>query len=213
MTPNFSQAVDRVFAHVLELLERISRGQPVSAQEERRRIRFWIDDAEANLGLTAEWQLAKYGLVAWVDEVLIEAPWPDKNWWIENTLEWELFSTHEAYEQFYVRANEAATLTNKDALEVFFICVVLGFRGLYRDPSGAVRASQLQLPPDLSIWTKQSSIAIRTGQGRPPLNESGEPGAGAPPLDGKFQLIGAALVTTILAAAAIVLAVFVSNRS
>ena len=50
-------------------------------------------------------------------------------------------------------------------------------------------------------------------QGRPPLNESGEPGAGAPPLDGKFQLIGAALVTTILAAAAIVLAVFVSNRS
>ncbi|MFM2093705.1 MAG: hypothetical protein RIS70_829 [Planctomycetota bacterium] len=208
MTPNFSQAVDRVFAHVLDLLDRIGKGQPVVAQEERRKIRLWFDEAEASLGPTREWQLAKYALVAWVDEVLIESPWQGKNWWVENTMEWELFSTHDAYEQFYVRGNEAATLSNKDALEVFFICVVLGFRGLYRDPSGAMRAAQLQLPADLAIWTKQTSISIRAGQGRPALSESGEPGSGAAPLDGKFQFIGAALVTTIVAAAAIVLAVF-----
>jgi type VI secretion system protein ImpK len=208
MTPNFSQAVDRVFGHVLDLLDRISRSQNVVAQDERRRIRFWIDDAEASLGPTAEWLAAKYALVAWVDEVLIEAPWPGRSWWVDNTLEWELFNTHDAYEQFYVRAADAATMTNKDALETFFICVVLGFRGLYRDASGAVRASQLQLPADLAAWTKQTSISVRVGQGRPVLADSGEPGAGAPPLDGKYQLIGAALVTLILGAALAVILVF-----
>ena len=103
MTPKFSEAVDNLFLHVLRLLERIDRGEPANAKDERQHIRGWIDQAEAILGQSPDWQLAKYALVAWVDEVLIEADWEGRNWWNENALEKELFSTRLAFDQFYIK--------------------------------------------------------------------------------------------------------------
>ncbi len=60
MTPEFASAADPVFLHVLELLERIGRGEDPPAAEERGRIRGWIDQAEARLGQREDWMLAKY---------------------------------------------------------------------------------------------------------------------------------------------------------
>ncbi|HEX4149103.1 MAG TPA: DotU family type IV/VI secretion system protein, partial [Pirellulales bacterium] len=113
----------------------------------------------------------------------------------------ELFNTRLANEQFYLKAKDASLLPGRDALEVFYVCVVLGFRGLYRDPMvAAVLAEPRGLPVDLETWAKQTSLAIRLGQGRPPLNEGGAPGAGAPPLSGQSQVVWSSLVAAILAA-------------
>ena len=137
MSPKFTTAVDLVFLHVLGLLERIGEGENPSPQDERVRIRSWLDHAEAQLGRAPDWQFAKYALVAWIDEMLIvEAPWKDRDWWNENKLEWEVFQTNDRYQLFYKKAKEAFALPQKDALEMFYVCVVLGFRGLYRDPRG-----------------------------------------------------------------------------
>jgi len=200
MTPKFAQAIDRIYLHVLGLLERMERNEPIDASEQRAHIRSWLDRAEAMLGQTTDWQLAKYALVAWIDDVLIEAPWEGRKWWEENALEVEYFNTRDAYTAFYAKATDASMLTHKDALEVFYICVVLGFRGMYRDPSVAVMAEQLRLPADLGTWAKQVSTAIRLRQGRPPITEAGSPGEGAVPLEGKFQLVGSTLIGVILAA-------------
>ena len=75
MTPEFAKAVDPVFLYVLNLLERINQGEPVSAEDERSEILKGLDRADAQLGHRDDWQLAKYALVSWIDEVLIEAPW------------------------------------------------------------------------------------------------------------------------------------------
>ena len=40
-------------------------------KEEKLRIRGWIDQAEAQLGPGKDWELAKYGLVSWIDEMMI----------------------------------------------------------------------------------------------------------------------------------------------
>ncbi len=199
MTPKFAQAVDPILLHVLELLERIARDEKPVAQEERLRIRALIDQAGAVVGAGNEWDLARYALVAWIDEVLVETPWDGRDWWSNNVLEVELFNTRECFEQFYVRAQEASTLTRRDALEVYYVCVVLGFRGLYRDPQEAGFFIQSHgLPAELETWAKQASLAIRLGQGRPGLPVPRRQIAGAPPLKSRpwaaWSWIAAALL-------------------
>lgn len=201
MSPEFAKAVDPVFLHVLNLLERIGRGENPNVQTERLRIRGWLDQAEGHLGQRPDWQLAKYALVSWIDEVLLEAPWDGHDWWNENVLEVELFNSRLANEQFYVHAKEASALAQRDALEVFYVCVVLGFRGLYRDPDVAASLTEaMELPPDLETWAKQTALAIRLGQGRPRIADTEEVGSGAPPLDGRTRLVWSSLAGVILAA-------------
>ena len=207
MTPQFAKAVDPIFLHVFGLLEKIANNESPSAEDERLRIRGWLDQAEGILGHSQDWQLAKYAIVSWIDEVLIETDWPGRDWWNENVLEVELFNTRLANEQFYTRSKEASALPKRDALEVFYVCVVLGFRGLYRDPVvAAALAEPRGLPKNLEAWAKQTSLAIRLAQGRPPLAEGGVPGPGAPPLDGQSLLVWSGLAGAVLAAFTVICA-------
>jgi type VI secretion system protein ImpK len=213
MRPEFSKAVDPVFSHVLALLERIERGDSLSVDDERVRISSRLEKAESLLGQGPDWQLAKYALVSWIDDVLIDAEWSGRDWWRENALEVAMFNSRLRQNSFYVKAREAASLPKKDALEVFYLCVVLGFRGLYRDPMAAeALAEPLQLPVNLDTWAKQTAMAIQLGQGRPSISIAQEPIQGAPPLEGPTMLIWAAFSAVILAAfIAIFVYLFVLN--
>jgi len=207
MTPKFAQAIDPVMLHVLGLLDRISREERPSAPDERLRIRTLIDQAEALLGANEQWQLAKYAVAAWTDEMLVDAPWEGRDWWSNNVLEVELFSSRECYDRFYILAKEASALANRDALEVFYICVVLGFRGLYRDPEFSRSTIQsLGLPPDVESWARQAAMSVRLGQGRPQITGKKRDLVGAPPLRGRYVALWSCLA---LVMAATVLAVMV----
>ena len=201
MTPRFAQAVDPIFLHILGLLDRISRDEQPSPQDERMRIRALIDQAEAIVGAGTEWELAKYALASWIDEVLLDTPWAGHDWWSNNVLEVELFNTRLCNEQFYVRAQQASSLPNRDSLEVFYVCVVLGFRGLYRDANLAQMLTQSHnLPPDLDGWAKQTSMAIRLGQGRPPLAAPAGNIRGAAPIRSRPILVWSLVTCALLAA-------------
>ena len=205
MTIQFSQAVDPIFLHVLDLLHRISRGETPSPQEERMRINALMDQAGALLGGSPEWELAKYALASWIDEVLLETPWEGVDWWNNNVLEVALFNTRLCNEMFYRRAQEAAALARRDALEVYYVCVVLGFRGLYRDGALAQLLTQaLNLPPDLETWARQTALAIRLGQGRPALPAPSRELRGAGPLRMKPMVAWAWLSAAVLLAATVV---------
>jgi type VI secretion system protein ImpK len=208
MTPEFAKAVDPVFLHVFRLIDRITDGENASQEEERAGIRGKLDQAAAALGETPDWELTKYALVSWIDEMLIvESPWQGSEWWKNNSLEWEYFNSQDCSEQFYLKAKEASTLRRKDALEVYYVAVVLGFRGMYRDPQRALLMSEaLQLPPNLETWTRQISMAIQLRQGRPQIGETSTLVEGAPPLEGPFSLIRASLAGVILTLLAVVLA-------
>jgi type VI secretion system protein ImpK len=204
MTPKFAQAVDPVILNVLALLDRIHRDEQPAPQNERLRVRALIDQAEALVGAAQEWKLAKYALVSWIDEMLVEAPWDGRDWWSNNVLEVELFSTRQCYDQFYVKAKEASTLPQRDALEVFYICVVLGFRGLYRDPEFSSSTIQsLDLPPDVESWAKQAAMAVRLGQGRPSIRGQMRELRGAPPLQARYLTLWSGLALLMLLACAL----------
>jgi type VI secretion system protein ImpK len=209
MTPKFAQAIDPVMLHVLGLLERIAREEHPSPPDERLRIRALIDQAEALIGASEQWQLAKYALASWTDEMLVDAPWDGRDWWSNNVLEMELFSTRECYDRFYVLAKGAGSLPNRDALEVFYICVVLGFRGLYRDPDFSRTTIQtLGLPPDVESWARQASMAIRLGQGRPQITGKKREIAGAPPLRARYVALWTTLAFVMAATVLIVMLLY-----
>ncbi len=200
MTPNFAQAVDPIFMYTLALLDRIGRAAKPIPQEERARIRALIDDAEARLGSMTEWELAKYAMVSWIDEMLIDAFWDGREWWSNNILEIELFNSRQCHELFFLKAQQASALSGRDALEVFYVCVILGFRGLYHDANtSAMVAQSLNLPTDLNQWARQTTLSIRLGQGRDALAAPGNEIHGAPPLRSRASVIWPWLVASLSA--------------
>ncbi len=204
MKPTFSKNIDPIFLHVLELLERIGSNESPDPGEERARIRARLDAAEQHVGQTEEWQLTKYAIVAWVDEMLIDAPWDGADWWREQPLEFEIFRSAVAFSGFYEKAEQASQLTRKDALEVFYICVVLGFRGMYKDPTtaeGAIRSMDYDLPATMEGWAKRYGVSIQVAQDVPLIDERVYPGEGAPWRDGKFLSVGSWSIAAMLAAA------------
>lgn len=213
MTPGFAQAIDPIFLQVLGLLERLGRGESPSPQDERSRIRAIIDQAEATLGSGPEWESAKYAIVAYIDEILVDTTWPGQEWWSNNVLEMEYFKSRARFEKFWVRAREATTLERRDALEVYYVCVVLGFRGLYRDPSmsDSLILSH-DLPPDVDAWARQATMSIRLGQRRGTLPiPRGEIG-GAPPSRMKTAVLWSWWLAAVLAAVNVVVLASLWNR-
>ena len=75
MTPKHSIAVDPVFLHVLNLLDRIQDGSDPDPREEKIQIRALLDQGEALIGSGENWELTKYALVSWIDEVLVSSSW------------------------------------------------------------------------------------------------------------------------------------------
>ena len=214
MTPEFAVAVDPVIVYVVNLLDRIGDGKEPDPQEEQLRIRSLMDRAEGGLsGAHREgWALAKYALTTWTDEMLITAPWEGRSWWTNNALEFAMFQTNIAFSDFYEKARSAAALTSKNALEVFYVCVVLGFRGLYRDASAEIDAVEAGLPPTLEGWARNCAMVIQLGQGVPTINELPRPGRGAPPLQGRFMALGALVLGVFLVALVALLVVWSSGN-
>jgi len=201
MTPKHSLAVDPVLLHVLGLLDRLAEGQSPNPLDERIRIRALLDQGEAVVGSGREWDLSKYALVSWIDEMLVETNWASRDWWSNNVLEMDLFRSRMCSEQFFINAKEASTLARRDALEVYYVCVVLGFRGLYRDPAlAAMLTQQHALPQNLATWAKQTALAIRLGQGRPTLAAAQRDVNGAPPVKPKNAVVWPWLFAGMLAA-------------
>jgi len=201
MTPRHSLAVDPVLLHVLGLLDRLSERKSPNPHDERARIRALLDQGEAIVGSGPEWELSKYALVSWIDEMLVETDWESRDWWSNNVLEMELFRTRLCSERFFLNAKEASTLPRRDALEVYYVCVVLGFRGLYRDATLAGMFSQrYALPQDLATWAKQTALAVRLGQGRPALAGPEREIRGAPPMKPKRAVVWPWLFAGMLAA-------------
>lgn len=202
MSPEFASAVDPIFMYVSSIVDEIEANKNPSAEDVNAKIRGLLDQAENRLGSRPDWDLAKYALVAWVDDLLIEAAWDGSVWWEQNKLEFKIFKTADAFSKFYEQARKATELPQKDALEVFYVCVVLGFRGLYGDPEATAQHELFKVPPSLDEWARRTGMAIQLGQGRPAILEQGRPGPGAPPLEGKYLMISSVICCVLLAAIA-----------
>lgn len=205
MSPKFSRAVDPICSCILDLFDRIDRGQSCDPADERAKIVKAFDAASAQLGNAPEWKdLAAYALYAWIDSELANVRiWEGRDWWQSHSLEVEYWGQGVASTVFFEKAKEAASLPSKDALEVFYVCVMLGFRGFYENMSEEDKQAVIEaygLPQDIRTWVQQYSHAVRLGRELPPITDARRTGDVAPPRFGKQTLLGYSLMLLCAAA-------------
>jgi type VI secretion system protein ImpK len=115
----------------------------------------------------------RYALVCWLDELFIlHSPWASQ--WNERKLEVSLYQTNDRAWRFWQQVRLAEQQPTTDALEVFYLCVMLGFRG-----------DLLDQPDQLQSWYKGAQMQLsQVGQDWPHPPEL-EPSTHVPPLRGQ----------------------------
>ena len=76
MTDPFAELVMPIFQRVIELQNALSWREAPTLDAIKKKTRGWIEEAELRARLdprlSAEFAMTKYGLVAWIDEVLTD---------------------------------------------------------------------------------------------------------------------------------------------
>lgn len=104
----------------------------------RRRTKKLLDDAERKALRTAVSpdgiRTAKFALVAFIDETVLSSDWSQKEAWTNTPLQLELYDRYDAGEVFFDRLEELRQNpeANPEALEVYYLCMTLGFKGQYQ---------------------------------------------------------------------------------
>jgi type VI secretion system protein ImpK len=81
-------------------------------------------------------QQSKYAIAAFVDEMILTSSWPLKESWADKPLQLAYFNDFAAGEEFYNRIDTLRGAKKNAVLEVYYLCLALGFRGKYVDLQG-----------------------------------------------------------------------------
>jgi type VI secretion system protein ImpK len=213
MTDAFADVVMPIFQKVLQLLDRLFLGETRSPDEVMAQTQSWIEEAArktlAKPDLARSFELAKFGLVTWIDEILTDSAWGTAARWSVGVhlLEWSIYGTRVGASRFYDEARRAEDEGDIDALEVYLLCVTLGFKGIMAYDE-----------TELAEWVERvygrvseaGSVASR------PFSEEDSSGSRFGPLRGPSLLITVSIlvaITSLFTLAAYLLAVHLDYYS
>jgi type VI secretion system protein ImpK len=101
----------------------------------REALRNAIQDGTARGYAADDVNMCVYAVVAFLDESILNSKDPVSAMWSGQSLQQELSYTHLAGEQFFVYAQQLLSRPDSaetaDILEVFYLCLLLGYRGRY----------------------------------------------------------------------------------
>jgi type VI secretion system protein ImpK len=169
MQDAIAQLVYPVLSYGLRLQERMDQGEQADLDQEQailkemlltdRAARQWLDYGGETVSRTDHDEVflgIRYALVCWLDELFTSsAAWGGR--WNEQKLEVELYGTNDRAWKFWRQAELAQSRAGTDAVEAFFLCVALGFRGELRERPDrlarwlATTARQLGRVPELDF--------------------------------------------------------------
>jgi type VI secretion system protein ImpK len=124
-----------IFLIVIRMREAEDLGEPAAL---RKLIGYFLNLLEKNCkatGISSESVFdAKYALVALIDETVLSIPGVCRDYWFSRPLQLDLFGDNIAGEEFYNKLQKLLLQTEKkkDVLEVYYICLSLGFEGKYK---------------------------------------------------------------------------------
>jgi type VI secretion system protein ImpK len=106
-----------------------------------------------------DFQLAKFAVVAFIDELVLNSSWEQKNQWKANTLQMLYFSEHTAGETFFQRLKELEP-DQAGVLEIYFFCMCLGFKGELNRNQGKLMTIRHEVLQRLDHRDKYSSTKL-----------------------------------------------------
>lgn len=119
---------------LLFVLHLRSSGRYADAQSMRQRCKELLTEFEEEsdrLGFEVkDMQAIKYAIVAFIDETVLTSDWEHKDSWAANPLQLDLYKHYGAGEHFFELLKKSQT--RPQILEVFYLCMALGFKGKYR---------------------------------------------------------------------------------
>jgi type VI secretion system protein ImpK len=144
MHEQLANVVYPVLRQGLRLQERLARGETLDLVQEQAKLRGLLNaetlggdggrstDGEQFLGM-------RYALVCWLDEIFtLHSSWEAE--WEEHSLEFSLYGARERAYRFWQQVRIAEARRQADALEVYFLCAMLGFRGELHNKPDELRA-------------------------------------------------------------------------
>ncbi|HQG30586.1 MAG TPA: DotU family type IV/VI secretion system protein [Deltaproteobacteria bacterium] len=156
-----------LISYVLYFKKTVDKRQPAYDQ-----VRAEIDrllqssrDGVGYGGITEEdYDAGRFAVCAWIDETIMNSPWTHRQLWLKEPLQRIHYQTTNAGELFFDRLN-ALGPHQKDAREVYYLCLAMGFTGRYCNEGDKFLIDQL----------KASNLKVLTGSslGIPSL-EKGE---------------------------------------
>lgn len=80
--------------------------------------------------------LAKYAIAAFIDEMILTSSRGLKESWADRPLQLAYFNDFSAGEEFYNKVDTLRGAKKLSVIEVYYLCLALGFRGKYVDLQG-----------------------------------------------------------------------------
>ena len=77
-----------------------------------------------------DYDLARFAIVAWVDETVMNSAWSHRDRWKRDLLQRKYYKTADAGEIFFERLNQLGP-HQRDVREIYFLCLAMGFKGQY----------------------------------------------------------------------------------
>jgi type VI secretion system protein ImpK len=104
----------------------------------------------------ADYDLARFIVCAWIDEVVLGSEWGGKGQWQREQLQRLYYNTFDAGVEAFEKLNQLG-LEQKEVREVYFVCLSLGFKGRFINPGDDFLLDQL----------RSSNLKILTGRPAP----------------------------------------------
>jgi len=135
-----------LLAYVFFLRKICARQQPAFA-EVKGRVEALLEESARRMRAGGvdprEYDDARFAVVAWVDETVLNMPWAHREEWQRARLQTVYYATTSAGGEFFERLNRLRP-DEKGVREVYYLCLSLGFRGRYHSDEDAFLVEQLK---------------------------------------------------------------------
>ncbi len=91
-----------------------------------------------------DYHMARFAVLAWIDEAISGSPWRETHRWRDETLQHDYYRTTDAGNQFFERLDLVGP-RQQDVREVYCLCLAMGFTGRHgHDEEGGRILDQLK---------------------------------------------------------------------
>ncbi|MFH1146601.1 MAG: DotU family type IV/VI secretion system protein [Pseudomonadota bacterium] len=135
-----------VIAYVVYFLKAVQTSQPPFDRVKAEILRLFMQSEQAcrNGSFSPEdCNLGRFAVCAWIDEAILNSAWAEKQLWQKEQLQRLFYQTTEAGEEFFDRLNKLG-LHQRDVREIYYLCLVLGFKGRFIQPGDEHLLEQLK---------------------------------------------------------------------